>query len=145
MKRRRLLRSTGAAATVGLAGCIGSLPGSPDDTPTNTDDGPPYSFTVTSTGCGTQANRADVTFGEGTVTVEGTTWGNNACYTGRLDSVDRDGETLTIRVEAESRAEKRGCAECISEIDYRTTVEVERTPAEVVVVHRGETVTTARP
>lgn len=142
-------------ALAGLAGCVGGQPDDPGDaptgtpdqpgTPTGTPDRPPHSFAVTSTRCGTQADRADVTFGDGTVAVEGTTWGNDACYTGRLESVVLDAGTLTLRVAAERRPDAEGCAQCITEIAYRATVEVDRLPAEVVVVHRGERVTTARP
>lgn len=143
MNRRRLLRSTGALATAGLAGCLGGGSGSPTDTPTDGPDDPATSFSVSATRCGSQANRAAVTFGEGVVTVDGTLWGNDACYTGRLGSVSIDGDTLTVRVTAERPDDVRGCAQCISEIDYRATVEVASPPSTVVVVHRGETVTTA--
>ena len=129
----------------GLAGCAGGRPGSPTETPTDAPDDPPHSFAVSATRCGTQVDRADVTFGEGTVTLEGTTWGNDACYTARLEALEWDGETLRLSVAAERAADDdRGCAECISEIDYRATVEVSA-PSEVVVVHRGETVAIARP
>ena len=157
MQRRRLLQVTGALAAIGLAGCLGGGPGSPDegtdgptDMPADGGGGSPgtrdTSFEVVTTRCGTQANEAEVTFGDGQVTVEGTTWGNDACYTARPESVSRDGGTLTLRVAAERpESEDRGCAQCISEIEYRATVQTTSTPDEVVVIHRGETVATASP
>lgn len=126
----------------GLAGCVGGQPDPPDDTPADDPDGVRTSFTVAATRCGTQIDRATVAFGDGTVTVEGTTWGSDACYTGRLESVTLDDGTLTVRVVAERPEDAGGCAQCISEIDYRATVEVPSTPARVVVIHRGETVAT---
>jgi len=141
-----VLHCTGALAATGLAGCIGGRADQPDDTPTNTPSDLRYSFTVSVRRCGNQENRADVTFGDGIVTVEGTTWGNNACYTGRLESVTYDDGTLTIQIDAVNAAEPgQACAECISEIDYHGTVEVPSTPNEVVVIHRGETVATVSP
>lgn len=151
--RRRFIRWAGSVGTVGLAGCLGGRPGSPADTPedtpadtpTDAPGDPPSTFTVTATRCGNQANRATVTFGEDAVTVVGTIWGNDACYTARLDGVELDGGTLAVHVTAVRPDDVRGCAQCISEIDYRATVEVASPPFEVVVVHRGEPVATARP
>ena len=158
VKRRGLLQATGALAAGGLAGCVGAAPGPPGDgdgdttdpPPSNDDGGSPSelatSFTVSGTRCGNQTNEAAVTFSDGRVTVDGTIWGNDACYTGHLESVTLEGGTLTISVVAERpEGEDVGCAQCISEIDYRATVETPSTPEEVVVVHRGETVVTASP
>ena len=93
--------------------------------------------------CGNQVNRAEVTFDDGTVTVDGTTWGNEACYVARLESATLDGGTLTLRVVTERAAgPDEACAQCIAEIEYRAVVETPTTPEEVVVVHDGETVAT---
>ena len=158
VKRRRVLRATGALAAGGLGGCVGASPGSPgggdgdstDPGPSDGDGGSPSdlatSFAVSGSRCGNQTNEASVTFGDGRVTVDGTIWGNDACYTGHLESATLVGGTLTIRVVAERpRGEDVGCAQCITEIDYRATVETPSTPEEVVVVHRDETVATASP
>ena len=155
MKRRRILRTGGVLACGGLAGCVGSGPGSPGDgstdPPTTDGDGGSSpaletSFAVSGTRCGNQVDEASVSFDDGKVTVEGTTWGNDACYTGRLDSATLDGGTLTVRVVAERpRGEDVGCAQCISEIDYRATIGTPSPPTKVVVVHRGETVATVSP
>ena len=97
---------------------------------------------MTSARCGNQVNRAEVTVDDGTVTVEGTTWGNEACYVARLESATLDTGTLTLRVVTERAApEDEACAQCIAEIEYRAVVETRETPEEVVVIHDGETVT----
>jgi len=138
VNRRRFLGATGATLATAIAGCVG---GQPDDGGSPSD--PPSEFTVLDAGCGTQVSEAQVSSAAGTVTVEGTIWGNDACYTARLDRVRLAGDTLTVRVVSESTAEPgQGCAECITEIDYRATVEVDATPATVEVVHDGETVRT---
>ena len=162
MHRRRLIWATGGLATIALAGCAGGGAGSGgsdgdggdgsggDGSGGSPGDGdgqsgtPDTSFSVGATRCGTQTNEAEVTFGDGTVTVEGTTWGNDACYTARLDSAAIAGGTLTVAVVTESTAgEDEACAQCITEIEYRATVGTASTPGEVVVTHDGETVTTA--
>ena len=89
-------------------------------------------------------NRAEVTFGDDVVTVDGATWGNDACYTGRLESATLEDGILTVRVVTEREAEdEKICAQCISEIEYRASVAVSSPPDEVVVLHDGETVATA--
>ena len=98
---------------------------------------------MTSARCGNQVNRAEVTVDDGTVTVEGTTWGNEACYVARLESATLVGGTLTLRVVTERAAgPDEACAQCIAEIEYRAVVETPSPPDEVVVVHDGETVAT---
>ena len=151
VRRRRFLRATATLSAVAVAGCVGGQPDSPGDgsdgTPTPPTDGtptqPPTSFTMTSARCGNQVNRADVTVEDGTVTVEGATWGNEACYVARLRSATLDDGTLTLQVVTERAAgPDEACAQCIAEIEYRATVETPSPPDEVVVVHDGETVAT---
>lgn len=159
VKRRDVLRAAAAlaaAGTAGAAGCVGGQQAPPGDgsngtptgspTPPDTPSDPPTSFAVTSARCGDQVSRAAVSVEAGTVTVEGVTWGNDACYTARLDTATFHGNTLIVRVVAESAADdEESCAQCITEIEYRATVETPSTPDEVVVIHDGETVATARP
>lgn len=151
VRRRRLLGTTAGLAAAAVAGCVGGQPApgdGPDGTPPSngTPAGLPSSFSVTSVRCGEQVNRAEVTVEGGTVTVDGTTWGNDACYVGRLHSATLDGGTLTVRVVTESAADDdESCAQCITEIEYRATVDVPEAPGEVVVVHDGETVAAVRP
>jgi len=121
---------------------------SPDDTVSETPDSEPSatpsgvadrSFEVTDSDCGAQTDDASVTFDEdgGTVTVTGTIWGADACYTAVLSDVRLDGGTLTVVVDSESDAETDTmCAECITEIGYEATVELDDAlPGTVAVLH----------
>lgn len=120
----------------------------PDDTASETPDSEPSatpsgvadsSLAVTDSGCGTQTDDASVDFDEGggTVTVTGTIWGPDGCYTAVLSDARLDGGTLTVVVGSESDAgTDTMCAECITEIDYEATVELDSAlPREVTVVH----------
>ncbi|PSQ20344.1 hypothetical protein BRD06_12505 [Halobacteriales archaeon QS_9_67_15] len=97
------------------------------------------SLTVTDSGCGERMNDASVAFDEAseTVTVTGTIWGNNACYTAVLSGVALDDGTLTVVVASESDAgTDEACAQCITEIGYEVTVTLDGgLPDEVAVVH----------
>ncbi|WP_123536220.1 hypothetical protein [Halosimplex salinum] len=125
----------------------------PSDAPTDTPSGTPASdpsttpsgvadesLTVLDSGCGSQTDAAEVVFDgdAGTVTVTGTIWGNDACYTAVLSDVRVDGDSLTVVVAAESDAgTDEACAECITEIGYEATITVDDAlPGEVTVVHR---------
>ncbi|WP_135366377.1 RodZ family helix-turn-helix domain-containing protein [Halosimplex halophilum] len=121
---------------------------SPAETASETPDGEPSatpggvtdsSLDVTDSGCGTQTDEASVDFdgSDGTVTVTGTTWGSDACYTAVLSDVRLDGGTATVVVGSESDAgTDTMCAQCITEIDYEATVAFDGAlPREVVVVH----------
>ncbi|PSP65897.1 hypothetical protein BRC79_08000, partial [Halobacteriales archaeon QH_8_67_27] len=121
---------------------------SPTETPTETPENEPSttpsgvaekSLTVTDSGCGERMNDASVAFDEAseTVTVTGTIWGNNACYTAVLSGVALDDGTLTVVVASESDAgTDEACAQCITEIGYEVTVTLDGgLPDEVAVVH----------
>lgn len=149
VRRRRLLRTVAPIALAGVAGCVGGRPATPNDgsdgapAPDATPVEPPTSFSTISARCGNQVNRAEVSVDGATVTVEGTTWGREACYVGRLDSATLDDGILTVRVVTERAAdEDESCAQCIAEIEYRAVVEPPSEPDEVVVIHDGETVAT---
>ncbi|MFC7140227.1 hypothetical protein ACFQMA_10335 [Halosimplex aquaticum] len=112
----------------------------PDSEPSATPSGvADKSFSVTGSGCGGQTDDASVSFDEsgGTVTVTGTIWGNDACYTAVLSDVRLDGGALTVVVAAESDAgTDTACAECITEINYEATVALDAAlPETVTVVH----------
>lgn len=113
----------------------GTPPGSddPSATPVAVVD---WAFTVTRNSCGMQADDARVSFDDG-VTVTGTTWGNNACYTATLADVGVATDTLTVVVASESDAGTDVmCAQCITEIDYEASFTFDgKEPDEVVVVH----------
>lgn len=121
---------------------------SPEDTVSETPDSEPSatpsgvadsSLAVTDSGCGGQTDDASVAFdgAGGTVTVTGTTWGSDACYTAVLSDVRLDGDAATVVVGSESDAgTDTMCAECITEIDYEATVTFDSAlPREVAVVH----------
>lgn len=117
----------------------GTATGTPDDEPSATPSGvADTGLKVTDSGCGTQTDEASVAFDEGTVTVTGTIWGSDACYTAVLSDVSLDGGALTVVVAAERDAdEDTACADCIAEVDYQATVTFDGgLPAEVTVVHR---------
>jgi hypothetical protein len=124
----------------------------PDDgeTPTETPESEPSttpsgvaekSLTVTDSGCGERMNDASVAFDEATetVTVTGTTWGNDACYTAVLSDVSLAEGSLTVVVGSESDAgTDEACAQCITEIGYEATVTLDGgLPDEVAVVHES--------
>ncbi|WP_436923223.1 hypothetical protein [Halosimplex amylolyticum] len=112
----------------------------PDSEPSTTPSGiADESFSVTGNDCGSQTDEASVSFdeGSGSVTVTGTIWGNDACYTAVLSDVRLDGGSLTVVVAAESDADTdTACAECITEIDYEATIALDAAlPETVTVVH----------
>jgi len=105
-------------------------------------------FTVTGRASGTQVSDATVTFGDGTVVVEGTIWGANGCKTAELAGVSYDGDAdeLTIAVATTDReGAGDGCTQAIVEIDYRAVVTVDGgLPGSVTVTHdHGDGPTTA--
>ena len=99
------------------------------------------SLTVTDSGCGERMNDASVAFDEATetVTVTGTTWGNDACYTAVLSDVSLAEGSLTVVAGSESDAgTDEACAQCITEIGYEVTVTLDDgLPDEVAVVHES--------
>ena len=132
----------------------------PDDQGTESPDGTPEttpipdrvtdeSLSVTASECGGQVDDASVSVGDSEVTVTGTIWGNDACYTAVLSDVRVEGDTLVVVVGAEREGgTDRMCAQCITEIDYEVTVAFVGDPFEGVEVRHdhgdgGSTVATA--
>jgi hypothetical protein len=94
---------------------------------------------VTGNECGEQVDEAAVSTADGTVTVEGTIWAPDACYTnakvGTIYDPNGDSLLLTVFATKESTA-AAACAQCIVEIDYTATVEFTGgLPASVAVTH----------
>lgn len=164
MQRRALLSTLGAVTIGSLAGCLGSDGGTdPTDTDTPTASPSPTpcplsgnskSFTVTGSQCGTGEDSANASVsptggstpdsdGEPqtyTVTVTGTIFGSDSCHTARLVGVEL-GEQLRVSVKSYVPESKKGqaCADCIVDIEYETTVDIQCDyPDTVVVVHNGE-------
>ena len=96
-------------------------------------------LTVNSSGCGTTASEGAVDFEDETVVVDGTTWGNEACYTAELERTTYDPETdeLTVAVASVRTAEDhQPCADCIAEVDYTARVVFDGgLPGSVTLVH----------
>ena len=151
MNRRTLLRRTGVACALGVAGCVGNAGnGTASPTPTPTPDTPAGSVveaaTLTVEGVDS-GQQADVSFGSDVVVVEGIIWGENGCKTAALDAAEYDPETDTLRVAVGTTdREDAGevCTETIVEIDYRARVTVsDGPPGTVEVSHGGRAVTSA--
>ncbi|PSP51514.1 hypothetical protein BRC60_02735 [Halobacteriales archaeon QH_1_68_42] len=124
----------------------GTDEGTPPPTPDGVTD---QSLSVTASECGGQVDDASVSVGDSEVTVTGTIWGNDACYTAVLSDVRVEGDTLVVVVGAEREGgTDRMCAQCITEIDYEVTVAFVGDPFEGVEVRHdhgdgGSTVATA--
>lgn len=117
-----------------------TLSETPDSDPSATPSGvASQSLTVSGSECGTQDEAASVAFDRdgGTVTVTGTIWGNDSCYTAVLSAVRLEGASLTAVVASESDADPdTACAECITQIQYEATVQLDSAlPEDVSVVH----------
>lgn len=146
MRRRDLLVATGGLATAGLSGCLGDPDGSaPTETPepTNSGDHPitptETSFDVLDRACGNGDNRATVTFGEDSVSVDGVIGGRDTCDTARLASAGLHLDVLTVVVEVvrEPHTATVACAQCLTDIEYAFSASGLRGgPARVRVVHR---------
>jgi len=134
----------------------GDETGSPTDSPTDdhtdtlseTPDGDPSatpsgvaskSLTVTERGCGSQDEDASVSFDDDgvSVSITGTIWGNDSCYTAVFSDIRLDGGSLTVVVASESDADPdTACAECITQIEYEAMLTFDGAlPEDVAVMH----------
>jgi hypothetical protein len=175
MDRRTLLARFGAVlGTASLGGCLSQYEDIAGDAGETTTDGTETaeptterattaiqrpkladsSFELLDGGCGRPTDEASVTFESdgGTVSVEGTISGSNACYVAKLADASYDSETGTFDVTVVSMQKEgaEACAQCIVELDYEATFTFEGgLPAEVRVRHRAmgetETVATGKP
>lgn len=133
MRRRRLLKTAGGVAAIGVAGCLdngddnGEENGENDEpeddgndnengdengagelrTDTGDEDSFSWSFEVTRLEAGNEVDEADVDFDhdENRVVVEGTTYGGNLCQTAELGeaSLEEDGDGYALEVEVSTR------------------------------------------
>jgi len=163
MKRRTLLRGASTGLVAGLAGCLGSTgTGDPDDDPSDTPTDTPSpptspsptpgsndvdaSFRLTGAGSGVQNDDAEVSFGD-PLTVTGTVWGANGCYTADMAAATLTDGRLTVVVRAfkPETDTPRACTDAIVQLDYEVTAEAVD-PETVVVVHErdGERTEVAR-
>ncbi|WP_232687125.1 hypothetical protein [Halobacterium zhouii] len=155
MRRRQVL----AGASVALfGGCLSYPSGTPSDgettSPAGTTTATPAvertGFELRRADCGMVRERASVSADEEAlaVTVEGTTSAPNACYSARLADAtyNADSNELRVVVETYDASDGGACTQCITELDYATTITLTGgLPASVVVVHwsRGEERTVA--
>jgi len=175
MKRRQLLGALGTTGLVTLTGCLADGDGSsgtpsgtdgdgsggtPSDTGTATDTPTPMptptpsltgsEFTVGSQLGSRPRDSTTVSVDGSDIVVEGNIKGYNGCETPELDSINYDGDTLTIAVGVKSADEDTLCTQAIIYTDYTVTAEFENgLPDTVVVTHnrsdRTMTVTTTSP
>ena len=170
MKRRAVLRRTGALGALALAGCIASDdPGGDDSTggdgstptdtpterPTDTPTPTPEPVTVTDSTIRTTAascrssDAAEtatvaVDRAASSVTVTGVLHTADPCHRAVLDGVryDQDAGSLHLDVVAESTDEV--CVQCIGTVAYEASVTLSRgAPDRVEISHQGQVVTTA--
>ena len=141
MKRRDVLAGLGIGAA-GLAGCLGTSGGA-TPTPSDSGDHPvtptETEFEVLERPCGEGANDADVSFGDGAVTVEGVIGGRDTCDTARLAEASLQDDVLRVVVEVveEPSTATVACGQCLTDIRYRFRAsDLGGGPAEVRVVHR---------
>jgi len=146
-----MLSRTAAVGAAFLAGCLDGGPAGDGDDGDDGGDGGPYDspsgtpestlvdseFEVTSVMSGTATQAADVSFEDGTVAVEGTTTGNDGCYTAELRDASYEDGRLTVTVEAvDDSEEDQACTQALVEIDYEATFQFEGgLPGSVAVRH----------
>jgi len=96
-------------------------------------------FAVANATPGVQTDAATVDVRDRTVFVEGTTWGNDACYTAELSSVryDAAADRLTVTVTSVplNVSNDTACAQVVTGIPYRAVVSLTGAPGAVEVVH----------
>lgn len=145
MRRRTVLLGM-ATVTGGLAGCL-QAQGDPDDNTTEddpesdvpassgpesggggTDDPEPTlesrNIETTGSGCSDgDHGDASVNVGDSSITVEGTIQASDPCHEAILQDVALEDRTLSLTVDVEATGAM--CTECVGEIDYEATFEIE--------------------
>lgn len=147
MKRRTALTRIGTPLLAGLAGCLGGG-ATETEAPRTTATAPPSIITrleILDRSCGQGENSASVTFRDDAVRVEGTIGGSDTCDTAVLDTVDFSDGTLSVAVATvrETLTGTPACGQCLTDIDYRMTVENAADVDTIVVRHDGEEVARA--
>ena len=143
MKRRMVLTGIGLAIAGLSSGCLDRSVAGDDPTPdpptTPTVD---PTLTVIASGCGDGTDRAAIRFADETVHIEGVIVGSNTCETAQIESVTTTGSTLRVEiVTAVPGTGTPACAQCLTDIEYRATIDGDGfTPDEVVVIHDGTVV-----
>ena len=166
MKRRTLLRRTGALGALALAGCVSSGDGGGDDTTTAepTTDQPTGSptesptpepitvtdrtITTTATSCRSSESgeTASVSFDRdvSTVTVTGVLHTGTPCHRAVLRTVQYDQEARTLSLDAAAEDTGEVCVQCLGSIEYSATITLSGgLPETVEIAHEGQAIATA--
>ncbi|MFC5969723.1 hypothetical protein ACFPYI_00115 [Halomarina salina] len=100
------------------------------------------SFEVTSSECGGGVSEATVSVDSDTVSIDGTIGGRNGCDTARIAGTTVESGTLTVSVEryTPESEDPTACVDCLTDIEYTSSVTIEGTPDTVVVNHGDEQV-----
>jgi hypothetical protein len=144
MKRRRALTRVGTLLLAGLAGCLGGDGGATETTAPETAGTatPPFitRLEVLERACGEGENSASVAFEEDGVRVDGTIGGSDTCDTAELDTVDFSDGTLSVAVATvqETVSGTPACGQCLTDIDYRMTIQNAADVDTIVVRHDGD-------
>lgn len=157
-----------AGAAAALAGCVADRPGSddedgdsdPDDEPATTDDGdgnesadgnetddeasgvssPELTgtdVTTHSAQCGSN-DAASISFGDGSVTVEGTITAPDPCHDAEVSAAEYSeaDDELSIAVGTAAADADQMCSDCIAEVEYTATASFDGgTPINATVSH----------
>lgn len=148
MRRRTYLREVGSVtALIGLAGCVTNLGESLSlsDTEHSDEIGESQetiaqtSFSVLNRSCGSGNAEASIQLHDETVIVSGTIVGNDGCSMAELVDVTFQDNVLTvvIGIFREDQGESVGCADCVTDLDYRFESRPESHVAEVRVIHQS--------
>lgn len=148
MRRRSYLREVGSAtALLGLAGCVTSLGESLSLSDNERSDeigesqGSPAqtSFSVLDRSCGSGEDEASIQFHDETIVISGTIVGNDGCSMAEMIDVTFQDNVLTvvIGIFREDQSEYVGCADCVTNLDYRFETRTRTHVAEVRVIHQS--------
>lgn len=153
MRRRRFITLTSAVGGGLLAGCIAEGNRQPSDPETPTDQTPRadpspgsdqdvqpsvqgHRIETVDTGCMSEdVTGIDVSIGETAVEVDGVAQTSNPCYTARVDAASVSGGELRVTVGFDQ--DDGVCADCVGQLQYGATVELDTTDGidTVTVVH----------
>ncbi|WP_323675265.1 hypothetical protein [Halorubellus sp. PRR65] len=164
MRRRAILQATAASTAIGsLAGCLDSLGG--DDTesttnntdPTTNDTDPTTNDTdstandtdrtttrpalavdskaieTTTTACGAQ-NTASIEFTDSGATITGAVQASTPCHDAQYVAERVLGGVLQVTI-GTTETDAESCQTCIGHVEYTATVQTNRDPHSLVVVH----------
>lgn len=163
MRRRDLVKSSAAAAALGVTGCLhdGEEPGGDGGgdggvgrTDSGEESGFSWTFKITGLNAGDDVDEADVEFlpDDDSVVVDGTIYGSDLCKTAELESAALasdmgEGSSSLLDVGVATRDEEGAgdmCAQSIREIEYTAEFTFDdEIPDQVHVTHDGRTVSEA--